>query len=142
MPEKEVVAKKIAFIREQVHEIESLIQSKSRKEILSDPWLIKGLKYSLQVAIEAMIDIIYHICAKHFRKAPVDARDGLGILLENNLITEKDFLTFSRMIGFRNKVVRGYQELSSERVYEIAANELSDFNRFVGLVLKYMKKGC
>ena len=143
MPENEIVAKKIAFIKEQVNEIESLIQSKSRKEILSDPWLIKGLKYSLQVAIEAMIDIIYHICAKHFKKAPVDARDGLGILLENNLIAEKDFLTFSQMIGFRNKVVHGYQEISSEKVYEIAANELSDFDRFIDLILKYIiKKEC
>jgi uncharacterized protein YutE (UPF0331/DUF86 family) len=140
MSDNEIVAKKVAFIKEQVSEIESLLRRKSRKEVLSDPWLIKGLKYSLQIAIEAMIDIIYHICAKHFKKAPTDARDGLYILLENKLITEKDFLTFSQMIGFRNKVVHCYQQVSSEKVYEIAANELSDFDRFVELVLDFMRK--
>ncbi|MDI3531523.1 MAG: hypothetical protein PWP60_1373, partial [Candidatus Atribacteria bacterium] len=47
MSENEIVAKKVAFIKEQVSEIESLLRRKSRKEVLSDPWLIKGLKYSL-----------------------------------------------------------------------------------------------
>lgn len=34
-------------------------------------------------------------------------------------------------IGFRNRVVHGYQEVSSERVYEMASNELGDFERFI-----------
>ncbi|ADL08875.1 type VII toxin-antitoxin system HepT family RNase toxin [Thermosediminibacter oceani] len=140
MSQNEIISRKIAFIKEQISEIDSLIKNKSREEILKDSWLIKGLKYSLQTAIEAMIDITYHICAKHFKKAPVDARDGLGILLENNLITERDFLTFSQMVGFRNRVVHGYEQVSAERVYELAANELLDFNRFIDLVLEYIRK--
>jgi len=35
------------------------------------------------------------------------------------------------MIGFRNRVVHGYQEVSLERVYEMARNELGDFERFI-----------
>ncbi|MCL6628635.1 MAG: SPASM domain-containing protein [Armatimonadetes bacterium] len=51
------ILNKIAFIREQVTAIKTLLAEKSREEILSDPWLVKGLKYSLQTAVEAMIDI-------------------------------------------------------------------------------------
>ncbi|KXG78368.1 hypothetical protein AN618_04340 [Fervidicola ferrireducens] len=135
----EIIERKIAFIKEQINDIELLIRNKSREEILKDQWLIKGLKYSLQTAIEAMIDITFHICAKHFKKAPIDARDGLSILLDKNIITERDFLTFSQMIGFRNRIVHGYEQVSAERVYEIASSGLSDLEHFIDLILRYTK---
>ncbi len=43
---------RIAYIREQLGDIKTLISEKNRLEILSDKLLIKGLKYSLQTAIE------------------------------------------------------------------------------------------
>lgn len=35
------------------------------------------MKYSLQTAVEAMIDLAYHVAAKKFGHAPTDARDAL-----------------------------------------------------------------
>ena len=63
MSENEIVAKKVAFIKEQVSEIESLLRRKSRKEVLSDPWLIKGLKYSFKLSdfdrfVELVLDFM------------------------------------------------------------------------------------
>jgi uncharacterized protein YutE (UPF0331/DUF86 family) len=135
----EIIERKIAFIREQINDIKLLLSNKSKEEILKDQWLIKGLKYSLQTAIEAMIDITFHICAKHFKKAPVDARDGFNMLLDKNIIRERDFLTFSQMVGFRNRVVHGYEDVSDERVYELASNGLYDFEHFIDLILRYAK---
>ncbi|MCF6095678.1 DUF86 domain-containing protein [Thermovorax subterraneus] len=135
----EIIERKIAFIREQINDIKLLLSNKSKEEILKDQWLIKGLKYSLQTAIETMIDITFHICAKHFKKAPVDARDSFNMLLDKNIITERDFLTFSQMVGFRNRVVHGYEDVSDERVYELASNGLYDFEHFIDLILRYAK---
>jgi hypothetical protein len=66
MSDNEIVAKKVAFIKEQVSEIESLLRCKSRKEVLSDPWLIKGLKYSLELSdfdrfVELVLDFMRKI---------------------------------------------------------------------------------
>lgn len=74
------ISSKIAFIREQVTAIKTLLAEKSREEILSEPWLVKGLKYSLQTAVEAMIDIAYHIAAKEYGHAPSEAREALRVL--------------------------------------------------------------
>lgn len=78
------VMNKIAYIREQTTEIKHLISTLKKEEILKNPWYIKGLKFSLHTSIEAMIDIVYHICAKQFNKAPIDARDGLNTLVKYN----------------------------------------------------------
>lgn len=135
--DKEKITKKILFIIEQKKDIEKLLSEKGKEEILRDPWLVKGIKYSLQTAVEAMIDIIYHITAKHFNKAPVDARDGLNILHKSRIIDEKELMLYSKMIGFRNKIVHGYEEVSPEKVIEIAENNLDDFNRFIEKVKEH-----
>lgn len=125
------ISSKIAFIRKQVTSIKSLLAVKSKEEILSDLWLINGLKYSLQTAVEAMIDMAYHISAKKYDHAPSEARDALRVLAEGGLISQKDLPIYGAMIGFRNRVVHGYQEVSAERVYEIAHNELGDFEKYI-----------
>lgn len=122
---------KMAYIRKQVSSIKELLTEKSREEILSDPWLVKGLKYSLQTSVEALIDLTYHIAAKNFGHAPSDARDAIRLLAESGLIPGDNFPVYSAMIGFRNCVVHGYQEVSAEKVYQMARHELGDFEMFL-----------
>lgn len=129
--DRQRIISKISYIREQVTSIRDLLDKKTKEEILGDPWLIKGLKYSLQTAIEAMIDLAYHISAKKYGHAPTDARDAMRVLLEQGIISRSNWQTYSSMIGFRNRVVHGYQEVSPERVYEIAQKELNDFDKFI-----------
>lgn len=125
------ISSKIAFIREQAAAVKALLSDKSKEEILSDPWLVKGLKYALQTAVEAMVDIAYHISVKEYEHAPTEARDAFRVLAEGGLITRKDLYVYGAMIGFRNRVVHGYQEVSPERVYEIAHNEIGDFEKYI-----------
>lgn len=58
------VGSRIAYVREQVEMIESLLATAPRERIISDPWTLGGLKYALQTAIEGLIDIAYHLCAR------------------------------------------------------------------------------
>lgn len=124
--EPERLLSKISFIHEQVASINDLLAEKSKEEILSDQWLVKGIKYSLQTSVEAMIDIAYHISAKVYNHAPSEARDALKVLANNGLISQKDLPVYGAMVGFRNRVVHGYGEVTPERVYEIALTELGD----------------
>ncbi len=137
--DRERILNKISYIREQTSSIEKLLKKKSKEEILFDPWVIKGLKYTLQTAVEAMIDIAYHISAKRYNHAPSDARDAFKTLAEAGLISRKDLPLYGAMVGFRNRVVHGYQEVTPERVFEIAQNELSDFEKFIRQVSVLLK---
>lgn len=53
--------KKSGYILELVASIRELLKQKSKEEILADPWLTRGLKYSLQTSVEAIIDMSYHV---------------------------------------------------------------------------------
>jgi len=133
--DKERVYEKIAFIREQKADIHSLIGEKPYEEIINDQWIIKGLKYSLQTSVEALIDIAYHLSAKHYKHAPADARDALQLLLTKGVLCNEEYEKYSSMVGFRNRVVHGYQQISNERVYSIAKEELHIFESFINQVL-------
>jgi uncharacterized protein YutE (UPF0331/DUF86 family) len=125
--DEERVYEKTAYIQGQISSIQGLLQENSREEIISNQWLIKGLKYSLQTSVEAMVDIAYHISAKHIKVAPSDGREAITILTQNGVLSEEEQELYSAMIGFRNRVVHGYQKISNERVYEIASTELDIF---------------
>jgi len=134
------ILSKISYIKEQMNGIRQLLAEKEDQYILDDPWLIKGLKYSLQTSVEAVIDISYHIAAKVYNHAPIDARDAIRVLTEGGLVSREDVPTYNNMIEFRNRVVHGYQEVSPARVLEIAHSELSDFERFVCQIAKVLEK--
>lgn len=137
--DQERVMQRIAFIREQVGDIKMLTSAKERSEILGDKIIIKGLKYSLQTAIEAMIDIAFHLAAKKYNYAPEDARDAFRVLRKNGVVEEEEFKTYSSMVGLRNRMVHLYQNVSDERVYEYAFSELNDFEVFINRVLETIR---
>jgi len=137
--DRERIYNKVAYIREQNIAIKKLLNEKNKEEIITDPWIIKGIKYALQTSVEAVIDIAYHISAKALNHAPKDARDALKALQAGGIISAEEFKVYSGMIGFRNRVVHGYQEISAERIYEIADNELEDFEAFLEKVALYIK---
>ncbi|MFZ5592469.1 MAG: type VII toxin-antitoxin system HepT family RNase toxin [Bacillota bacterium] len=131
MMDRERVLKKISYIREQVASIRELLLSREKDDILNNPWLVRGIKYALQTAIEAVIDIAYHISAQKYFRAPQDARQAMQILAENKVISQERMVVYSSMIGLRNRIVHGYQDVSGERLYEILINHLDDLERFI-----------
>ncbi|MBW6462971.1 MAG: DUF86 domain-containing protein [Firmicutes bacterium] len=138
--DEERIFEKIAYIQGQVLAIQSLLHEKSKEEIIANQWFIRGLKYSLQTSIEAMIDIAYHVSAKHIKAAPTDGREAIAILTKNGILADEEQELYSVMIGFRNRVVHGYQTISNERVYEISSADLDVFSTFIRQIRSFLKK--
>ncbi|MGE5557828.1 MAG: type VII toxin-antitoxin system HepT family RNase toxin [Bacillota bacterium] len=136
----ERVLHKTAFIKEQTASLRKLLAEKTREEIINDPWILKGIKYTLQTAVEACIDLAYHLCAKKLGHAPADSRDAFKSLAAREIIPESDLEIYSAMIGFRNRVVHGYQDVAEEQIYKIAQENLHDLDRFSELVLKAVRE--
>jgi len=138
--DEERLLRKMAYVREQVTAINELLKSYDKEVIVNDPWKFRGVKYSLQTAIEALIDMAYHVAAKKYNHAPTDARDALKTLSERGVISEDDFHSYSAMVGLRNRLVHGYEEVSPERLYEIISSRLGDFEKFNRVIAGIISK--
>jgi uncharacterized protein YutE (UPF0331/DUF86 family) len=60
----EKIQRYLLEIKARHHEIEALLAKSSDVEILKEPWVLKGLKYTLIEIAEAMANTLQHILAK------------------------------------------------------------------------------
>lgn len=93
-----------------------------------------------QTAIEACIDLAYHISAQKYGHAPSDARDAMERMAKAGLISEANLRTYSAMIGFRNRLVHGYQQTSPETIARIVQEELDDLEGFAAMALRLVRE--
>ncbi len=91
---------------------------------------------ALLTAIEALIDIAYHLSAKRLDTAPADARDAFQRLREAGLITPETVARMSPLIGFRNRVAHAYETVDDRRVYEMIRDEAGDLLLVLEALLK------
>lgn len=131
------VRERLAYICEQVRDLRQLA-AQAGPALLQDRWLIRGARYALQTAIEAMIDILYHLSAKGFSFAPAHAREAVDHLWKKGLINEDEAEIFREMIGFRNRLFHHYHRVDDEKILEILKHRLDDFDRFRGAVLRLL----
>jgi len=134
----ERVSQKIAHIREQVTLIKALLNQQSKEEILGNTWTLRGVKYSLQTAIESVIDIAYHISAKQLQHAPLSSRDAMSKLAEAGIISRSDLRTYGAMVSLRNRLVHGYLEVDNELLYQVICTDLGDLQRFADDIEKLL----
>lgn len=86
-----------------------------------------------QVAVEAMIDIAYHLCAKKLSLGPRECRAS-QLLAKHNIIPA-DFLPKAlTMVRFRNKVVHGYLDENAKVIAAILETNLPDFAEWENIV--------
>jgi len=60
----EKIQRYLLEIKARHHEIKELLSQSSDAELLKDPWVLKGLKYTLVEIAEALANILQHILAK------------------------------------------------------------------------------
>ena len=103
----EKIQRYLLEIRARQHEIKELLSRRSDAELLKDPWVLKGLKYSLVEIAEAMANILQHILAKD-RGEPVTGyvetviRAGETNILPNHLSKKlKPFFDFRNSLIHR-----------------------------------------
>ncbi len=122
-------------IRGAAQKIESLLKL-SQSEVISNTDYLGSLKYNLIVAIQAAIDICYHVVAQKGTIAPQNYGDcfmnlvGLGVL-------EKDLgIRLVDMAKFRNLLIHLYHEVDDVRVYKTARENIGDFELFIKSLAK------
>jgi len=110
-----------------------------REDFLENRHYVSSAKYNLLVAIEACIDIAYHIISKNKMRLPKDYADSFRVLNEYGVIDDNLAQRLILMARFRNRLVHIYWEVDDELIYEILKNNLSDIEEFVDSISKALR---
>jgi RNA polymerase sigma factor (sigma-70 family) len=99
--------------------------------------VLDGVRYAVQTSLQAMVDIAYALCAATWRTAPQDAEDAFGQLAAHRVINGERLALYRRMIGFRDRVLHGFQDPDAGETLDYATRT-ADFAHFGAEILAFV----
>lgn len=140
MGEDEAILERLLLLRDQVaylkHERDTL---HTFLEYQDNKRLRKAVERSLQVAVEACLDIGRRLIALEGFRYPDNDQAVFRILAEEGIVSRDLLPTLLEMARFRNLIVHDYARIDDSRVYGILKKRLSDFDAFAEAVRVYLE---
>ena len=131
MTDKELIAKKLALIETCVHQLRELARPAA---IATDVREERFVEHTLQIAIQAALDVASHIVSDERLGEPRTNRELFDLLERRAWVTPALAATMRRMVGFRNILVHGYEVVDVGIVVEIVERGLDDLIAFVAAI--------
>ncbi|NME95954.1 DUF86 domain-containing protein [Clostridium cochlearium] len=132
--ENDVIYNKIAIIERSINRINEVYNN--NPDNLKDYTKQDSIILNIQRACEAAIDLAMHIVSEKKLGIPQNSRDAFEVLNSNNIIDNRLMKNLKSMVGFRNIAVHNYQAVNLSIIQEIIEKHLSDFSRFIEVILK------
>ncbi len=126
---QELIEKRCQEISDSLERLEK-IKTLSKEEFLKNQDSRDIASYRLLVAIEAALNICYHISAKKLKKAPDEYAECFGILGEGGIISNDLAEQLKKMARFRNMLVHMYWKMDYEIVFDILQKDLDLLRQF------------
>lgn len=130
MVDKEILKNRLTLLAEYISDLEEAREITLR-EFLIDKIKRRFVERTLQLAIEACLDIGSHLISDLQLREPKKNSDIFIILVENGILAEQARGNFAAMAGFRNIFVRDYARLDPEIVYRSLRQGIPDLKYFV-----------
>ncbi|NOH17234.1 type VII toxin-antitoxin system HepT family RNase toxin [Clostridium cochlearium] len=130
----DVIYNKIAIIERCINRINEVYNN--NPDNLKDYTKQDSIILNIQRACEAAIDLAMHIVSEKKLGIPQNSRDAFEILNSNNIIDNGLMKNLKSMVGFGNIAVHNYQAVNLSIIQEIIDKHLSDFSRFIEVILK------
>jgi uncharacterized protein YutE (UPF0331/DUF86 family) len=136
LTDPDLVAKKLASIETYVSDLRRL----ARPAVLDqDVREARFIQHTLQIAIQAALDVASHIVSDEHLGEPRTSAELFDLLHHGKWIERPLAETLRRMIGFRNVLVHGYDEVDLAVVRDVVEHRLDDLLAFVGAVRARMQ---
>lgn len=129
MTDPELVAKKLALIETCVADLRRLARPADIDRDLRER---RFVEHTPQIAIQAAIDVGLHIVSDGRLGEPRTNREVFDLLERAAIVSPDRGATLRRMVGFRNVLVHGYDDVDLEIVRDIVTNRLDDLIAFAG----------
>ena len=135
----EKIQRYLLEIRSRQHEIEGLLSKSSDTELLNDPWVLKGLKYTLVEIAEAMANILQHILAKDMGEPVTGYVETIIRAGETNILPDHLSKKLKPFFDFRNSLIHRYWFISDEKLLSLVRANQIDFLTFIEAIENYTK---
>jgi uncharacterized protein YutE (UPF0331/DUF86 family) len=123
----ELLEKKLAFIDTCVRELRQLGRPEHIEDDIREQ---RFIAYTLQIAIQAALDIASHIVSDRRLGEPQTNRELFTLLQRDHWLSPELTETMHKMVGFRNIVVHGYQSVDPRIMRDIVEHRLDDLLAF------------
>ena len=131
MTDQDLVAKKLAFIETCLCDLRQLAQP---DRLSTDVREIRFVEHTLQIAIQAALDVASHIVSDNRLGEPRTNREVFDLLGRHGWLVPSLVGVLRDMGGFRNVLVHGYAEVDVSVVRDVLDRHLPDFEAFVAAI--------
>jgi len=137
----EIILERLEFLR---NEVAYLKRERDRihsfKEYVDDVRLRRAIERSLQISVEACLDIGRRLIALEGFRYPEDNRDVFRVLAEEGVVSKELLPTLLDMASFRNLIVHDYARIDDAKVYAILKKRLGDFDEYAKVIAAYLER--
>lgn len=134
---EKIIVEKTAWTRKMLEGIQALPLD-SFESFLSDPRNTPSAESYLRRALEALMDLGRHILAKGFGKPVTEYKEISKELHREGILQATDAELMRELAGYRNRMVHFYNEITTEELYHICHDQLSDVERVLAALLKWI----
>jgi uncharacterized protein YutE (UPF0331/DUF86 family) len=128
MTDEDLLAKRLAFIEACLRELREL----GRAELIAvDVKERRFVEHTLQVCIQAALDVAWHIASDERLGEPVAHVALFDLLVPAGWLSVETALFLRLAVGFRNVLVHGYAVVDPLVVREVLERRLGDIQQFV-----------
>ena len=138
MTDPELLAKKLAQIETCLRELRTLGRPDA---IVSDVREQRFVEHTLQIAIQAALDVASHIVSDDRLGEPRTNRELFDLLARAGILKPDLATRLSAMAGFRNILVHGYDSVDLAILRDVVDNRLDDLVAFVSKIRSRLDRG-
>lgn len=131
MTDPDLIAKKLARIETSLAELRRLGDP---SRIASDVVQQRFVEHTLQIAIQAALDVASHIVSDERLGEPETNRDLFAHLSRAGYLPEGLLTSLQQMAGFRNVLVHGYDDVDLAIVRRVVEHRLDDLQHLVDAI--------
>ena len=136
---QKVVAERTDWIRRMLTGLRSL-PLKDFEEFTESPVNIAGAESYLRRALEGLLDLARHVLAKGFGRTVAEYKLISPEIEDVGVLTPETAKILRILAGYRNRMVHFYFEVSNQELYEICVNELSDIEKVLDEILRWINE--
>ena len=131
MTDQDLVAKKLAFIETCMRDLR---QEARPAYLATDVRELRFVEHTLQIAIQAALDVASHIVSDNRLGEPRTNRELFDLLGRHGWLSSSLAGVLRDMGGFRNVLVHGYAEVDVNVVRDVLDHHLPDLEAFVAAI--------
>ena len=135
MTDPDLLVKKLAQIETAIAELRALARLDQLGRDVKEE---RFVQHTLQIAIQAALDVASHIVSDQRLGEPRTNRELFGLLGRRGILPPDLVALLEQAAGFRNVLVHGYDDVDIHIVRDVVEHRLDDLLAFVARVRRWL----